>query len=68
MQRLKLANSTREAVIGGGGSAAISIDSPVDEDNGSCTHRGNAVNGLIAEDSAAEVCVSVAEGGDDDAA
>ena len=42
--------------MGGGGSAAISIDSPDDEENGSCTHRGNAVNGLIGEDSVAKVC------------
>ena len=67
MHKLKLANSAREVVVGGGGLAAISIDSPVEEENGSCTHRGNVINGLIAEDSAAEVCGSVAEA-DDEAA
>ena len=64
MEKLKLANKPREAAVGGGGSAAISIDEPSDE-NGSCTHRGKEVNGLIAEDSAAFVSGSVA-GADDE--
>ena len=65
MQKLKLANSAREAAMGRGGSASISIDSPFDEENSSCTHRGNAVNGLIDEDFAARVSGIVVEGDED---